>query len=316
MGKYNVTAGQNLYDVSMHLYGSIEGIVDLLVSNPGLSLNDCLKSGDELDYTDGFVISADVIAYNRMYGLLPANGERNVYPKEAVGNRFMELYLENKWTSVSLLLSGNGALEIDWGDNIQIETIILTSEVKEIQHYFNDTISSDRKIILYGDVRFRELNLGHSHLSAAYLLRPVGIEKFSNEKAVLDISFLSLVEDLYGLTLPGLVTDDLSALLPLKRLMHLDLKGAKVESKVLDTYLKALVTQYYGRRNCTVELTTIPSGVYQPPKKDANGNYMPVSGMEAVWLLTHEPAWNEGGPWTFIINENTYAYEPDNQGNL
>ncbi|MEB3373814.1 hypothetical protein SFC43_13170 [Bacteroides sp. CR5/BHMF/2] len=76
----------------MHLYGSIEGIVDLLINNPELSLDDDLKSGDELDYTDEFVISPDIVAYNRMYNLLPANGERNVYYKEPSGKRFMELF--------------------------------------------------------------------------------------------------------------------------------------------------------------------------------------------------------------------------------
>ena len=34
MGSYRVVAGQNIYDVALHLYGSVEGIVDLLVNNP------------------------------------------------------------------------------------------------------------------------------------------------------------------------------------------------------------------------------------------------------------------------------------------
>lgn len=46
MGKYRITAGQNIYDVAMYLYGSVEGIVDLLINNPGLSLDDTLKSGE------------------------------------------------------------------------------------------------------------------------------------------------------------------------------------------------------------------------------------------------------------------------------
>ena len=36
MGNYRVITGQNIYDVALHLYGSIEGIVDLLVNNPDL----------------------------------------------------------------------------------------------------------------------------------------------------------------------------------------------------------------------------------------------------------------------------------------
>lgn len=61
MGSYRVVAGQNIYDVALHLYGSVEGIVDLLVNNPALSLETELCSGQELTYTDGFVINADVV---------------------------------------------------------------------------------------------------------------------------------------------------------------------------------------------------------------------------------------------------------------
>ena len=72
MGKYTVTEGQNLYDVALHLTGSIEGIVDLLICNPALSLADTLHSGDELFYTDDFVINADVVARYRREQIVPA----------------------------------------------------------------------------------------------------------------------------------------------------------------------------------------------------------------------------------------------------
>ena len=42
MGSYRVVTGQNIYDVALHLYGSVEGIVDLLVNNPALSLETVL----------------------------------------------------------------------------------------------------------------------------------------------------------------------------------------------------------------------------------------------------------------------------------
>lgn len=81
MGNYRVITGQNIYDVALHLYGSIDGIVDLLINNPGLSLETELRTGQELTYTDGFIINADVVAYNEMHGIVPSNGERHVYPK-------------------------------------------------------------------------------------------------------------------------------------------------------------------------------------------------------------------------------------------
>ena len=56
-------------------------------------------------------------------------------------------------------------------------------------------------------------------------------------------------------------------------------------------------------------MTVQPSGEYREPQKDSNNRYLLTSGMEAVWVLTHEEAWNEGGAWEFIINETTYKYE-------
>ena len=81
MGKYRVVAGQNIYDVALYLYGSIEGVVDLLINNPDLSFATTLTAGREPVYTDDFVIRADVVAYNGLHGIVPANGERHVYPK-------------------------------------------------------------------------------------------------------------------------------------------------------------------------------------------------------------------------------------------
>lgn len=199
---------------------------------------------------------------------------------------------------------------------MELEVVVLSDETKELRHYFNDKITSVRRVSFYGEVRFRILEISRSHASSVYLLRPVSMEKFTCEKMELDISFLSLAEDTYELYFAGLQTGSLLSLLPLKRLMRLDLTGSKVKPSVLDTYLKALVAQHYGRRNMTVLLSTSPSGTYRKPEKDSNGNYLIASGMEAVWMLTHEPAWNEGGAWIFIINNQTYTYEPDDTGNL
>ena len=49
MGQYTVITGQNLYDVALDIYGSIEGITDLLLSNPALSMMSELRAGQTLD---------------------------------------------------------------------------------------------------------------------------------------------------------------------------------------------------------------------------------------------------------------------------
>lgn len=108
MGNYRVITGQNIYDVALHLYGSIEGIVDLLINNPGLSLETELRTGQELTYTDGFIINADVVAYNEMHGIVPSNGERHVYPKHFTCPQTAVFSLSAALVSVQCEVSGTG----------------------------------------------------------------------------------------------------------------------------------------------------------------------------------------------------------------
>ena len=125
MGKYRVVAGQNIYDVALYLYGSIEGVVDLLINNPDLSFATTLTAGRELVYTDDFVIRADVVAYNGLHGIVPANGERHVYPKTFTLPLAVVLTLAAGIITVQCAVSGAGQLEIDWGDNSDTETVLL-----------------------------------------------------------------------------------------------------------------------------------------------------------------------------------------------
>lgn len=315
MGKYVVCEGQNLFDIALHIHGSIEGIVDLLICNPSLSLASELKSGDELSYTDGFVIDADIVAYYRMYGIKPANGERTVYYKSSEYPKLAEIYLENSQTSASFEISGNGALEIDWGDNSRVETLTLGNELKQVPHAFDNSLSSKRKISLYGNVLARQINLSGLSASDIFLLRPLPVEKFTLQRGDMEIDFLCLLQDTYEVDLTRLATDNLLPLIYNKGLMKLDLFGANIRQSTLDEYLINLVRHYYDRRSCYVCLTTLPSGIYQEPRRDDNLNYILTTGMEAVWVLTHEAAWNEAGYWKFVINDLTYTFEPNEQIN-
>lgn len=107
MGRYRVIAGQNIFDVALHLYGSIEGIVDLMMNNPDLSLATVLTVGQELVYTDDFVIDADVVAYNAARSIVPANGEHHVYPKYPEGQLSVEFHFRQRLERVVYSL-GNG----------------------------------------------------------------------------------------------------------------------------------------------------------------------------------------------------------------
>ncbi|MBS6574759.1 hypothetical protein [Parabacteroides goldsteinii] len=313
MGKYVICEGQNLFDIALHIHGSIEGIIDLLICNPSLSLASELKSGNELSYTDDFVIDADIVAYYRTYGIKPANGERTVYYKSSEYPKLVEVYLENSQTFASFGVTGYGTLKIDWGDNSRIETVTLGNDLKQVFHTFDNSISGKRKVSLYGDVSVRQLNLSGLSASAIYLLCPLPVEKFTLQHGEMAVDFLYLLEDTYEADLTGLTTGNLLPLLANKGLMKLNLSGANIRQSVLDEYLINLVKQYYDRRSCHVYLTTLPSGMYQEPRRDDDLNYILTTGMEAIWVLTHEAAWNEAGYWKFVINDLTYTFETNEQ---
>lgn len=60
MNKYITKSGQNLYDVALTIYGSVEGIFDLLLSNREISLETVLAKGTELSYHDDFILNRDI----------------------------------------------------------------------------------------------------------------------------------------------------------------------------------------------------------------------------------------------------------------
>lgn len=310
MGKYIVTNGQNIYDVALHLYGSIEGIVDLMMNNVNLSLADVLTSGDELVFTDDYIINSEIVAYFRMNNIIPANGERNVYFKSPGYKRLIDFTIQREKTSIDLGLSGEGILQIDWGDNTELQLTELKGKPTFLHHHFNSLISENRKIRIFGDVRLQELNLSLLETLSIHLFQPLYAEQLILRNCCRDIGFIVMLNGTYKADLTGISCQNLLPLLELKSLKELDLTNAEIHQDSLDNYLISLVKKYYGRRNCTITLTKKPSGEYQEPQRDSQQRYILSSGMEAIWVLTNEPAWNEGGFWRFNINDKIYTTEP------
>lgn len=306
MGKYSVISGQNLYDVALHIYGSIEGIVDLMMNNTELSLNDNLRAGQELLYTDGFTINGDMVAYFRMNGIVPANGERNVYPKDCDLPHVMSLYLKTGAKSTELEMKGEGTVCIDWGDNSPIQEAEL-SQVSKLNHHFDSDIADVRKIRVYGNPALQRLSMGGKDIQRALLHRPTVVEEYSLKNFAAGIEHIQLLQGCYSIELIELESSNLLPLLGCKKLMWLDLSGGDIPLTALDDYLKGLVKEHEGRRNCHVILPEKPSGTYKEPKRDKNLNYIIGSGMEAIWVLVNEPAWNGDGNWKFTIRDEIYT---------
>ena len=78
MAQYKVQGGQNIWDIAIQLYGSIEGAFDLFMSNPKLNMTTNLKAGDILEYHEQFVINQSIVDAIVSNDYLPANSERRV----------------------------------------------------------------------------------------------------------------------------------------------------------------------------------------------------------------------------------------------
>ena len=310
MGNDRVITGQNIYDVALHLYGSIEGIVDLLINNPGLSLETELRTGQELTYTDGFIINADVVAYNEMHGIVPSNGERHVYPKHFTCPQTAVFSLSAALVSVQCEVSGTGTLEIDWGDDSAAETVILGHIPYTLHHTFDSRVRPKRKIRWFADASFRHIDWSGMTPSSVILLRELHVEELTLRGCTLALDGFRILSGTYRIDLSGSMVSDLLPLIECRGLMELDLSEVRIKPTVLDKYLMAIVECYGNRRNCRMTLPVSPTGTYREPDRDeTTGRYRIISGMEAIWVILHEESWNEGGAWEFIIDNKTYTVE-------
>lgn len=312
MGKYRVTAGQNIYDAALHIYGSIEGITVLLVNNPSLSMAATLRTGQELVYSDDYLIDADVAAYYSRQGITPANGERNVYFKESKHPRLAQFMLPAPATNAGFSVSGSGNMEVDWGDNTPLQHLVLNNKPIRLNHFFDNSVSGRRDIRLYGDFKLRKADFTGLNPSVIYFLQPVYAEEITLRGCDAALDFLPMMQGLYSLDLTKAKTASLLPIVRCRDLMRLNLTDVDVLQAALDEFLIALVREHYGRRSCGVMLSEHPSGEYREPPRNENNGYIITSGMEAVWLLTHEPSWNEAGAWRFDICGEIYTYTESN----
>lgn len=181
MAKYTVRSGQNLYDIALQLYGSVEGIFYLLVHNDWLSINTQLKFGMTLDYSPEIIINRDVMNWLNEKGVRVKNGD-HTYNFLEVETKLQEhfethhpeiieslkdlspdeknLFWETQYTPriiiqqqgqlscIKVKLRNNTHLFIDWGDYSPLE-ILEGDEYQETEHCFKS--SGSHTIILYGD---------------------------------------------------------------------------------------------------------------------------------------------------------------------
>lgn len=294
IAKYEVRPGQNIWDISILLFGSIEGVLDLLISNEKLSLTDDLKPGTELNYHEEFFIYGDIVDSLWDSGIYPANSARHVYPKTTDQPlKFMySVPLEDIMTQWSV--SGNGTMVIDWGDNTELETVSLSKDIKHFEHYF-DNKSETRIIKVYGDFEIQVFDI--SKLTGPVLLiRPTTVDEIISRSNSNSLTGLFLMDGVVSVDLSFSHIESLMPLSNMMQLQSLDLTGSRFDKvAIIDEYLEHLASpEHHGnRRNCAITLTTKPTD----------------RGMDAIQRILAEDAWNESGSWIFNINGTIYTRE-------
>lgn len=290
MATYRVKHGQNLFDIAVCLYGSIEGLFDLLISNPKLSLNDDLQPGTELEYHEYFVINSGIVDEMQKEHIVPGNGERHVYFKEPVEEKRAICTIPPDKDYSSLIVSGDGHMVIDWGDNSDLESIALTLTHQVLEHYFDNKVNEKRKIKIYGD--FRLTFLDTSEIGGdLLLLKPLVVDEYRSTLNGYSLKGLFLFDGTVTVDLQSMTISDLSPIYDMS-LQALSLTRVRFTSiSVLDDYLVYIAENYGNRRDCTVYMDTEPS----------------QKGMEAIEKIINEPSWNESGKWKFIINDKIYT---------
>ena len=310
MKVYKVKSNQNIFDIAIALYGSIEGTFDLLVNNSWLSFDSVLKQGQELYWNEDFVVFKNIVETLDADGVVPVNGERHVYYKDTSSDLRCVIEISPDYDMFELCMSGDGEMVVDWGDNSDLETIILTPNINKYTHYFNNSVNN-RDIRLYGKFSIRTWDM--STISGLVLpTQPLVVDEVETKENKLSLQGLFLFSGTYSVKIDGATIGDLSPIKDMS-LSTLELVNIDYDTEdVLNSYLKYIVSHHNKRRNCVVTLNTIPSGVYQEPNRGDDGNYIITSGMEAVYVITHEEAWNESGAWVFNICGKTYQYENTN----
>lgn len=296
MATYIVKHGQNLWDISMMLYGSIEGVFDLLISNDKLTLNSELPAGTELLYHEYFKTNKDISDTLSESNITPANGERHVYFKHTDTPLLAICRLPADDIMVQLSLSGIGSLVVDWGDDTALETLELTTQHKTIEHYF-DSIADTRTLKLYGQraklaLDYLDISRVHGDLQP---VAPIRVEEVVSRSNSNSLTGLFLFERTNKVDISGMSVESLMPIASMVNLKELDLTNIRVPSTtVIDDYLEYLANPHtHGdRQGCSITMTLEPS----------------ARGMKAIRTIIREPSWNTPGPWTFNINGRIYTY--------
>lgn len=290
MAIYIVKPNQNLFDVALHIYGSIEGLFDILITNDNLNMNSELHAGQEIEYHEGYQIHSSIVNEMKSQNLVPSNGERHVYFKETSAPFRFIVGVYPDLNVISFVAGGEGTMIIDWGDNSDLEEVQLSHTAKKVEHYFDNTVEL-RRMKVYGDFSFTEFDPSELGGNILYT-RPITVDEYTSQANGFSLVGLFLFEGTYKVDLRQCTVSDLTPLTHLY-LQELDLRNVHFSDvSVLDDYLVDLNENYGTRGGCVVRLNMEPT----------------QRGWNAINTILGDVERNTPTPWQFIINQEIYTY--------
>lgn len=303
--KYTVQYGQNIFDVCLTLYGSIEGLIDLFSNNEWLSIDTELHYGDILNYTPYYYEDSTVVSYFSTNDIIPANGTGSIYYKGESDIMFFAV-IEESVKDISFIVSGSGSISVDWGDDSNMETVSLSSTEQVVTHSYSEKNTLVKKIRIYGSASIYNIDFSNLYVSLLFAIKQIGVESFTLSRySALDINFISMLNGLLHIDFENSKIYDINSLISQKSLITLNIANCSILQPEIDALLIGLVKQYGIRRNCTVNIrgNARPSGTYKQPTTLSD----PQTGMEAIWVLVNEHK-ESSGSWSFIVSDSeTYT---------
>lgn len=161
MKAYITKTGQNIFDVCITLYGSVEGLLDLLISNTSmeveeygpeelrgkpLTVNTVLSRGVKLYYHEDIDINSSVLDFLKSSNIVIANGEKSFDVSETTNSEVKILIVQSGISSLIKIELVSGELTIDWGD-LQKKTVIRPEDgLVDAYHLFRSNSKHNIKI--------------------------------------------------------------------------------------------------------------------------------------------------------------------------
>lgn len=281
---YIVQNKQNIYDVAVQLYGSVEGIFDLLITNDWLTMDTTLKAGDELQYHPQYTLNKDILGLLNERGIVVVNGDgAEVTSYYGMMPVFVLSATIGDSLTGKMTIGGTGSIFVDWGDSGS-STHRLSGTTVVAGHNYGR--SDNYTIKCYADGTLNWIDL-RGLSSTLYLTQNVTLEALltDSRETIPDMSLFDLIDSVDRLMLRNQRFDSLT-FVEKYDLLLLDLIGSEIDPTVMQEYLIWINNHLASLRGCDVYLD------------ESQVNYNCYTLINEI--VTSQPY---GGEWCFYVGD-------------